>query len=319
MECYSCENSLLDFSYMIRQKEVLLEWLKKHDVILREKKCEKCGNICTLKSDFRYVCQKTITVESSNKIKKIRCNFSVSARKGTFFSKSNLSVETICNFVIFWAIMRPPRTVLIQKELKITPVTVVDWSSFCREICINWCFQNKVKIGGVGVTVEIDEAKIGKRKYNRGRLIEGKWIFGGFERGTKKMFVCAVENRSKDTLLNVIQDYILPGTTIISDCWKAYDCLQDEGYTHLKVNHSLNFVDPATGAHTQNIERCWREVRGNVPRYGRSDRHYEGYLCEFLWKRSVPDHLERMHEFFKIASSLYYPYENDSRGGRNAD
>ena len=34
----------------------------------------------------------------------------------------------------------------------------------------------------------------------------------------------------------------------MSDMWKAYDCLQDEGYNHLTVNHSLNFIDPDTGA-----------------------------------------------------------------------
>ena len=29
----------------------------------------------------------------------------------------------------------------------------------------------------------------------------------------------------------------------MNDMWKAYGCLKDEGYTHLTVNHSLNFVD----------------------------------------------------------------------------
>jgi len=28
------------------------------------------------------------------------------------------------------------------------------------------------------VIVEIDEAKIGKRKYNCGRIIRGQWVFG---------------------------------------------------------------------------------------------------------------------------------------------
>ena len=33
----------------------------------------------------------------------------------------------------------------------------------------------------------------------------------------------------------------------MSNMCKAYDCLQEEGYVHLTVNHSLNFVGPDTG------------------------------------------------------------------------
>ena len=93
------------------------------------------------------------------------------------------------------------------------------------------------------MTVETDESKFGKAKFNRGRYIEGQWVFGG---------ICRL--RDKDTLLPIIRAHILPGTCVMSDMWKAYDCLKDEGYTHLTVNHSLNFVDPDTGAHTQRIE-----------------------------------------------------------------
>lgn len=42
-------------------------------------------------------------------------------------------------------------------------------------------------LGGENIIVEIDEAKIGKRKFEKGRLITGQWI-GGFERETKKFF-----------------------------------------------------------------------------------------------------------------------------------
>ncbi|KAB0801580.1 hypothetical protein PPYR_03766, partial [Photinus pyralis] len=49
--------------------------------------------------------------------------------------------------------------------------------------------RRSVLLGGEGVTVEIDEAKRGKRKYNRGRRIEGQWVFGGIERGSKNCFL----------------------------------------------------------------------------------------------------------------------------------
>ena len=48
-------------------------------------------------------------------------------------------------------------------------------------------------IGGPGVEVEIDESKFGKRKYNRGRQVEGHWVFGGVERVTGECFMVEVE------------------------------------------------------------------------------------------------------------------------------
>jgi len=110
-----------------------------------------------------------------------------------------------------------------------------------------WAEKHSEKLGGPGRTVEIDEAKIGKRKYNRGRLVKGHWIFGGYERDSKKIFIVPVEDRTEETLLACIKEWILPGTTIVSDCWKSYNCLNNEGFQHLTVNHSYNFVDPQTG------------------------------------------------------------------------
>jgi hypothetical protein len=36
--------------------------------------------------------------------------------------------------------------------------------------------------------MEIDESKFGKHKYNRGRLRDGKWVFGSCKRGSDKGF-----------------------------------------------------------------------------------------------------------------------------------
>ncbi|EFN72165.1 hypothetical protein EAG_03335, partial [Camponotus floridanus] len=57
------------------------------------------------------------------------------------------------------------------------------------------------------------------------------------------------ESRTEEILLAFIKKWILPGTIIVSDCWKSYNCLgNDESFQQfLTVNHSFNFVDPETG------------------------------------------------------------------------
>ena len=132
---------------------------------------------------------------------------------------------------------------------------------------------------GIGVIVEIDEAKIGKRKYNRGRAVDGQWIFGGIERGSDKLFIECVDKRDHDTLIPLIQKYILPGkvlvqrfkthkgTTILTDGAAVYRCLPTYGYVHHWVNHSEEFVGP-NGEHTKSIESTWYQVKKNLPRNG---------------------------------------------------
>jgi len=84
----------------------------------------------------------------------------------------------------------------------------------------------------------------------------------------------------------------------MSDCLRAYDCLSSENFVHRTVNHSVNFVDPDSGAHTQNIESLWRDVRRGIPHFGRSNKHLVSYLAEFLFKRKFSDHRDRIHAFF---------------------
>jgi len=164
-------------------------------------------------------------------------------------------------------------------------------------------------LGGPGKIVEIDEAKIGKRKYNRGRTLRGQWVFGGYERDSGRIFIIPVEDRTAETLLKEIRNHIAPGSIIYSDCWKAYNNINMYGYTHYTVNHKQNFIDPNTNCHTQNIERIWRDMRGNIPRFGTSVKHYRFYIAEFLFKRRFVHH-ERIDKFFTIMSEIY-PLNNN--------
>ena len=51
------------------------------------------------------------------------------------------------------------------------------------------------------------------------------------------------------------------------------------------VNHSLHFVDPTTGVHTQNVESYWARVKLRFKRMkGVDARQLPSYLDEFMWR-----------------------------------
>ena len=177
------------------------------------------------------------------------------------------------------------------KHLGLSSRTVVDWLNFCREVCMV-CIEGKSKrIGGEGCTMEIDESKFVKRKYGKGkRKVCKDWVLGGICRETGECFMRIVKNRSKETLLAIIKEYVLPKTTIITDCYVSYNDLQKmEGmeYLHYTVNHSKTFKDPIAGAHTNMIEGTWAHCKRHVPKLGLHKQFLDGYLCRFIWFKLV--------------------------------
>nr|XP_027228456.1 uncharacterized protein LOC113820322 [Penaeus vannamei] len=267
---------------------------------------EVCGQPARLdlkKKRFRY--DKAVAVRRQ---KRQRCDWSASMFVGSFFVQSRLDVETLLIFVIFFVRERFTFR-LMRHELGLSAATFTDWSSFCREVMVHWALDRQGMIGGQGKIVEIDESKFGRRKYNVGRVIDGQWVFGGICRETRDLFLVPVEDRTSDTLLAVIKERIAPGSIIISDCWKAYNCLSDEGFEHLTVNHSYHFVDPDTQAHTNTIERQWREAKRKVPLCGRRKKHFAGYLARCMFLMHYQDLNVRLHHFLCAAASLSPVYD----------
>ena len=91
-------------------------------------------------------------------------------------------------------------------------------------MCASYVLQQQQhQIGGVGFTIEIDEAMFSRRKNHVGRVLPQQWCFGGICRETRESFLVAVDDRSANTLIPIIIDKIAPGSTIISDGWAAYN------------------------------------------------------------------------------------------------
>ncbi|CAB9523887.1 Inherit from opiNOG: protein Hydra magnipapillata [Seminavis robusta] len=172
-----------------------------------------------------------------------------------------------------------------------SPNTVTDWFRFAQQLIGEVVLETmeNYQIGGIGVEVEIDESKFGKRKYHRGHRVDGVWVFGGVERTPeRKCFLVAVEDRKKPTLEALIEEFILPGSIIVSDKFPSYEDLEgkeDFWYQHEVVNHSQNYKDPITGACTNTIEGTWNGVKKLVPARKRTQEGVKPCLFEFMWRR----------------------------------
>lgn len=103
-------------------------------------------------------------------------------------------------------------------------------------------------------------------------------------------FAVVVPDRTAATLLPLITQFVLPGTKIISDGWSAYgqiQNIQEQNYDHVAVNHSLHYVDPVTGLHTNTMEGMWNGMKKKIPRQGfKNDKMLQEYLGEQMWRRA---------------------------------
>jgi len=52
---------------------------------------------------------------------------------------------------LLFSLVGLPRTVLITRELCVTKKTVIDWSSFSREVCQFWLEERSEVFGGEDV------------------------------------------------------------------------------------------------------------------------------------------------------------------------
>ncbi|KAL0868253.1 hypothetical protein ABMA27_007784 [Loxostege sticticalis] len=225
----------------------------------------------------------------------------ISRTTGTFFE--NIKIELVHLFYLMYAFAQKWSydTVINEdpykeeKEKCLSRATINDWFNYCREsIVIYQMDKNECvgKIGGPGKIVQIDESKFGKRKYNRGRHIEGHWVLGMIEDGSEdlRLEVCPDNIRSAEVLVPLIKKHVEVGTTIHTDYWRAYDCLAEHGYTHKKVNHSDpdNPFVAEDGTHTQRIESQWRAVK----RFFKKDNfnnveNFSDVILEYLWTRNL--------------------------------
>ena len=281
-----------------------VEWLARRRLLRNTHQCIRCGIACTLVAQrdvadgFRWKCR--------------LCGEKRNIRLHSFF-KSNLPLRKLVWLLFSWATEIAMQDV--TWHLNISKHTVIDWYNFVRDVCAIDVRNNPQPLGGFDnngspIVVEIDESYFYLRKYHRGRVNVGEWVFGAVERESGLCRMQVVPDRRAVTIQPIIQQWLLPGTHIMSDGWPAYhnlDQLNGGVYIHDVVIHEQNFVDPLhPEIHTQNVENMWMRAKRKLRRqFGTARPLFITYLEEFLWMQQHRNRQRRLSSLLVCIRDQY--------------
>ena len=224
-----------------------------------------------------------------------------------------------------WLAKSSMQTAITFSELAKETVTNY-YGHFCQLVA-NMIDQTKLKIGGPGIEVEIDELKLDKRKYNPGRCVGDKsWVL----RRIEKLYFCCHCARLEtintwtnhqslhwERMHHYVQ--LLEGIQLH---WKGWEWLQahkgifqfppptsmftifppstsnpsTSPSSTFQVNHSKHYKDPSTGTCTNKIEGKWNGLKSAIPQKNRG-KHLSTYLFQVnLVRLEFPWRLGRFHQ-----------------------
>ena len=252
-----------------------------------------------------------------------RCPRRRSARSGsgeersaafrTFFENCHLPLATVLRLMFAFAAncsYDDAMQFAAREEATVSRESVADWYNFCREVGVDDFLHRQEEmgqIGGPGTVVQIDEAKFGRRKYHRGRMVEGHWLLGMIQDGSEdfRLEICPDNERTAVALIPLIERHVAPGGIIRTDQWRAYWSLPQSGYIHETVNHSEEFVT-TEGVHTQRIEAMWRPMRQFFRGRHIPEDSFADHVVEYQWRRNCRlAGLDRFHELVRAAAELW--------------
>ncbi|KCZ79536.1 hypothetical protein H312_03077 [Anncaliia algerae PRA339] len=248
------------------------EFAYENSLILPIAVCPEDGYSVKRINDFQFKCRK----KSHRKI--------YSSLKETIFFRKKIWIKEFLHISYLW--LAKVSHTAIKTLTGHSSKTITRILKIIKEKISNNMQETKVKIGGPGILVQLDESKFGKRKYNRGHRLEGAWVFAGVEKTElRRCFALIVEKRDAVTLNNIILQYVLPGSIVVTDGWKGYSLFKlNNLFVHHWVNHSITFINHE-GFNTNTIEGTFNGMKLNIPPKHRNKKYLKYRLLEFIWRR----------------------------------
>jgi len=208
------------------------------------------------------------------------CGHQVFPTAGTIFHKSSTPLRVWFRAIYQMATTRCGISAKqIQRETGVTYKTA--WRMFKQ---IRTLLNEDT--GFMSGKIEADETYIGgRRQGKRGRGAAGKTIVAGVVQRKAKVSASVVPDVKSATLLPMIQEKALAGSTIYTDEMPSYNRLERMGYAHGTIHHA-NKVYVNGDIHTNTIDGFWSLVkRGIVGVYHSVSPDYlQSYVNEYSFR-----------------------------------
>lgn len=290
------------YSIFSMDNKEFIHWLSDHQIIFNIDKifyCPYCHSEMTIKYSENMT--DGAAWECHGRVRHRLC-----IREGSVLKYNNIGNLRL-EILLFaaWALdLTPAQAKLIYPSLPSVDVISSHFHIYRKLAESAYLFDlNQHPLGGPNRVVQIDETLVSKAKYNIGRALQQPqmWFFGGVDSLTGRVFIDYVKDRSRDTLLPIIQKNILSNSIIHSDEWRAYRQLERHKYVHRTVNHKNNFVNPVNSVHTQMIENVWKYLKRwlrtrNVTRR----EYYNLYVHEWCFRRNLAQNLNSFFRLIKV-------------------
>ena len=213
------------------------------------------------------------------------CGHHIYPCAGTIFHKSRTPL-TMWFFAMY--LMTSTRHGVAAKEVeRQLGVTYKTAWRICHELRKLMASADKSIGGPLSGHVEIDETLVGGRAKRQKDHHKNKTVvFAMIEHGGR-VIAGPVPDRTIFTLEGIIQENVVPGSTITTDQHKSYSDLR-RTYVHESVNHSIK--EYARGIHhTNTVEGFWSQLKRAIKgtHVHVSSKHSWKYISEFGYRRNM--------------------------------
>lgn len=292
------------------QKEILM-WVMKLGLIASYYKCPVCGENMNLHEQntsvdgYEWRCWKQDGAKKHDIRRNVRAN--------SCFSYFDVKMTDILLLIMYWYLKCDLENVPYMFEMDIR--TASDLFTFCKEMCIIDLIKSSVKIGGKNVYIEVDVCKLGETKYSGDEFSAGKFIMGGIDKRTKDSFFTVIDRNTRRDFFNAIEEWVLPGSVLLSECWQSYNCYSDEEFIRLCTTKNLTLKNHVISERDKSIAAARSSFEGPLRKDCDIEIVFDRNLAEYIWRKKCNNTfpLRRFKTFLWNIIKCYQPLGIDKQ------